>query len=90
MTVPRHYTINDQATERKEVVKMSGDEAPPPQHLLPLPQQHQQDDDDEDDEESDDEEQEEPDKGLPHNGPLITTKPQVIISSDIVEYMSYC
>ena len=85
MTVPRHYIINDQATERKEVVKMSGDEAPPPQHLLPLPQQQQQDDDDEDDEESDDEEQEEPDKGLPHNGPLITTKPQVVIS-DIVVY----
>ena len=45
-----------QANERKEVVKMSGDEASLPQHLLPLPQQHQQDDDDED--ESDEDEQE--------------------------------
>ena len=71
-----------QANERKEVVKMSGDEASLPQHLLPLPQQHQQDDDDED--ESDDDEQEEPDKELPHNGPLIRTKPQVAISDIVV------
>ena len=62
---------------------MSGDEAPTPQHLLPLPQQHQQDDDDEDDEESDDQ-QEEPDKELPNNGPLIITKPQVNISNIVI------
>ena len=85
----RHYIINDQATERKDVIKMSGDEVAPPQHLLPLPQQHQQADDDEDDEESD-EEQEEPDKELPPNGPLIITKPQVVTSVEIAMFMSNC
>ena len=67
------------------MVKISDDEAPLPQHLLPLPQQHQQDDDNEDDEESDGEE--EPDKELPHNGPLIISKPQVAISADIEVYI---
>ena len=63
------------------MVKVGDDQAPLPQHLLPLPQQHQQEDDDE---ESDGEEQEEPEKELPHNGPLIITKPQVMTVSEFV------
>ena len=63
------------------MVKVGDDQAPLPQHLLPLPQQHQQEDDDE---ESDGEEQEEPEKDLPHNGPLIITKPQVMTVSEFV------
>ena len=69
-----------QANERREAVKIPGNDAPLPPHLLPLPQQDLQDDYNHDGEDSEEEEQDEPEKELPSNGPLVIGKPQVDIS----------